>query len=86
MSCAKLGLRLLAPWAACMLGRFAAAIHIADHGDGTYVPTEKVAVRLPVIFQSSDAKHLLVRYSNPLMPNAHWSDPSALRHDENGLS
>ena len=56
MSCAKLRLRLLAPWAACMLGRFAAAIHIADHGDGTYAPAQKVAVRLPVILQSSEAR------------------------------
>lgn len=23
--------------------------------------------------------------SNPVMPNAHWSDPSAVRHDENGV-
>ena len=21
-------------------------------------------------------------YSNPVMPNAHWSDPSVLRHDQ----
>ena len=33
----------------------AAAIHVADNGDGTF--------------------------TNPVMPNAHWSDPAVVRHN-----
>jgi xylan 1,4-beta-xylosidase len=49
-----------------------------------------IRIMLLVGFNLADAGHIADNgdgtYSNPLMPNAHWSDPSVLRHDEDGVA